>query len=71
MHLRAKDFSKAADILKTFEKKESGLLSTAASNLSFLFFLVRAGVATVLVFVDIFLFVFQQIRCYSRLLLGR
>eukprot|EP00048_Salpingoeca_helianthica_P016668 m.233531 g.233531 ORF g.233531 m.233531 type:complete len:871 (+) comp19192_c0_seq1:27-2639(+) len=39
MHLRAKDFAKAAEILKTFEKKESGLLSTAASNLSFLFFL--------------------------------
>lgn len=39
MYLRAKDFTKAADILKTFEKKESTLLSTAASNLAFLYFL--------------------------------
>lgn len=39
MHLRSKDFAKAAEVLKTFEKKDSGLLSTAASNLAFLFFL--------------------------------
>lgn len=39
MCLRSKDFSKAAEILKSFEKKESRLLSTAAANLSFLYVL--------------------------------
>lgn len=39
MYLRSKDFTRAAEILKTFEKKESKLLSTAAANLSFLYFL--------------------------------
>ena len=41
MYLRSKDFTKATDILKAFEKKESRLLSTAAANLSFLYILVR------------------------------
>jgi intraflagellar transport protein 88 len=40
-YLRSKDFSRAAEILKMFEKKESRLLSTAAANLSFLYILVR------------------------------
>ena len=37
--LKSKDFSQATAILKTFEKKESRLLSTAAANLAFLYIL--------------------------------
>ncbi|XP_053312410.1 intraflagellar transport protein 88 homolog [Spea bombifrons] len=38
-YLRQKDFSKAVETLKMFEKKESRVKSAAATNLSFLYFL--------------------------------
>ncbi|KAJ3247283.1 Intraflagellar transport protein 88 [Chytriomyces hyalinus] len=37
--LKTKDFSKAIDTLKSFEKKDPKLVGTAATNLSFLYFL--------------------------------
>ena len=37
--LKAKDFAKAAEILKTFERKDAKIASAAATNLSFLYFL--------------------------------
>ncbi|XP_067008666.2 intraflagellar transport protein 88 homolog isoform X2 [Anabrus simplex] len=39
MYLRQKEFSLAIDTLKTFEKKETKVASTAATNLSFIYFL--------------------------------
>ena len=39
MYLRLKDFTKAVEALKVFEKKNSKIASTAANNLSFLYFL--------------------------------
>jgi intraflagellar transport protein 88 len=39
-YLKIKDFSKAIETLKTFEKKDAKIASTAATNLSFLYFLV-------------------------------
>lgn len=38
--LKMKEFKKAVKLLKAFEKKDSELLSTAATNLAFLYFLV-------------------------------
>jgi hypothetical protein len=54
-YLKMKEFRKAIKLLKAFEKKENSMLSTAATNLSFLYFLVgfpfpgcsRRGGATV------------------------
>ena len=40
-YLKMREFSKAIKLLKGFEKKESSMLSTAATNLAFLYFLVR------------------------------
>lgn len=40
-YLRQRDLSAATEVLKSFEKKESKVASAAATNLSFLFFLVR------------------------------
>lgn len=37
--LKMKEFSKAVQALKAFERMESNMLSTAATNLSFLYFL--------------------------------
>ncbi|ORY40383.1 TPR-like protein [Rhizoclosmatium globosum] len=37
--LKSKDFSKAIDTLKSFEKKDPKLVGTASTNLSFLYFL--------------------------------
>ncbi|XP_013385188.1 intraflagellar transport protein 88 homolog isoform X2 [Lingula anatina] len=39
MYLRQKDFHQAVETLKSFEKKDSKVASTAATNLSFLYFL--------------------------------
>ena len=39
MYLKQKDFGNAIDTLKTFEKQETKVASTAATNLSFLYFL--------------------------------
>ena len=39
MFLKQKDFQKAVEALKVFEKKDSKIASTAANNLSFLYFL--------------------------------
>ncbi len=39
MYLRQKDFQNAVDTLKAFEKQEPKVASTAATNLSFLYFL--------------------------------
>lgn len=39
MFLKQKDFQKAVETLKVFEKKDSKIASTAANNLSFLYFL--------------------------------
>ena len=39
MYLKLKDFQKAVEALKVFEKKNSKIASTAANNLSFLYFL--------------------------------
>ncbi len=39
MYLRQKDFTNAVDTLKAFEKQDSKVASTAATNLSFLYFL--------------------------------
>ncbi|KAJ3111494.1 Intraflagellar transport protein 88 [Physocladia obscura] len=38
-YLKSKDFSKAIDTLKSFEKKDPKLVGTASTNLSFLYFL--------------------------------
>ncbi|KAI8815627.1 uncharacterized protein EV422DRAFT_548801 [Fimicolochytrium jonesii] len=38
-YLKAKDFGKAVDTLKAFEKTDQKMLGTAATNLSFLYFL--------------------------------
>lgn len=40
MYLRQKNFKDAVETLKMFEKKETKVASTAATNLSFLYFLV-------------------------------
>ncbi|KAJ3053393.1 Intraflagellar transport protein 88, partial [Rhizophlyctis rosea] len=37
--LKTKDFQKAVDTLKTFEKKDQSMVGTAATNLSFMYFL--------------------------------
>ncbi|XP_071135194.1 intraflagellar transport protein 88 homolog [Mytilus galloprovincialis] len=39
MYLKQKDFNQAIETLKSFEKKDSKVASTAATNLSFLYFL--------------------------------
>ncbi|KAK3096733.1 hypothetical protein FSP39_002774 [Pinctada imbricata] len=39
MYLKEKDFNQAIETLKSFEKKDSKVASTAATNLSFLYFL--------------------------------
>ena len=39
-YLKVKDFSKAIETLKTFERKDAKIASAAATNLSFLYFLV-------------------------------
>ena len=39
MYLRQKDFQNAVDTLKAFEKQDTKVASTAATNLSFLYFL--------------------------------
>jgi intraflagellar transport protein 88 len=39
-YMTIRDFSKAIETLKTFEKKDPKIASTAATNLSFLYFLV-------------------------------
>ena len=39
-YLRQRDFGKAVDTLKGFEKKDSKMAATASTNLSFLYFLV-------------------------------
>ena len=39
MFLRQKDFQNAIDTLKAFEKQDTKVASTAATNLSFLYFL--------------------------------
>ncbi|XP_064596903.1 intraflagellar transport protein 88 homolog isoform X2 [Liolophura sinensis] len=39
MYLKQKDFQQAIETLKSFEKKDSKVASTAATNLSFLYFL--------------------------------
>lgn len=39
MYLRQKDFQNAVETLKAFEKQETKVASTAATNLSFLYFL--------------------------------
>ena len=47
MYLRRKDFQKAAEALKSFEKKDnSKVASTAATNLSFLYYLVSFSMLT-------------------------
>ena len=43
MYLRQKDFQNAVDTLKAFEKQEAKVASTAATNLSFLYFLQVRG----------------------------
>ena len=40
-YLKIKDFTKAVETLKTFERKDAKIASAAATNLSFLYFLVR------------------------------
>ena len=40
MFLKQKDFNQAIETLKSFEKKDSKVACTAATNLSFLYFLV-------------------------------
>lgn len=40
MYLKEKDFGKAAEALKSFEKKDTNVASTAATNLAFLYYLV-------------------------------
>lgn len=40
MYLKERDFTQAVDILKTFEKKETDVKCQAATNLSFIYFLV-------------------------------
>ena len=39
-YLRQRDFAKAVETLKGFEKKDSKMAATASTNLSFLYFLV-------------------------------
>ena len=39
MDLNLQDFANATDTLKTFEKQETKVASTASTNLSFLYFL--------------------------------
>ena len=39
MYLKQKDFTNAVDTLKAFEKQDTKVASTAATNLSFLYFL--------------------------------
>ena len=40
-YLKSKEFAKAIDVLKAFEKRDKKLVGTAATNLSFLYFLDR------------------------------
>jgi intraflagellar transport protein 88 len=40
-YLKSKDFAKAIEVLKAFERKDKKLMGTAATNLSFLYFLDR------------------------------
>jgi len=40
MYLKKKDFGMAAEALKSFEKKDTKVASTAATNLAFLYYLV-------------------------------
>ena len=40
-HLKMKDFSKAMEALKAFEKKDAKMQAAAATNLAFLYYLVR------------------------------
>lgn len=40
-YLRKREFNQAIETLKMFEKKETKVASTAATNLSFLYFMVR------------------------------
>lgn len=44
-HLKLKDVTHAAQVLKAFEKKDSNMLSAAATNLSFLYILVSLTTA--------------------------
>ena len=39
-YLRQRDFARAVETLKGFEKKDSKMAATASTNLSFLYFLV-------------------------------
>ena len=41
-YLRQRDFAKAVETLKGFEKKDSKMAATASANLSFLYFLVSS-----------------------------
>ncbi|KAL7983341.1 hypothetical protein Chor_000217, partial [Crotalus horridus] len=45
-YLRQKDFNQAVDTLKMFEKKDSRVKSAAATNLSFLYFLITVQSST-------------------------
>ena len=45
-YLRQRDFTKAVETLKGFEKKDSKMAATASTNLSFLYFLVSHCVAS-------------------------
>ena len=41
-YLKLKDFAKAIECLKLFERKDAKMASAAATNLSFLYYLVKA-----------------------------
>ena len=43
MFLRQKNFREALETLKMFEKKETNVASTAATNLSFIYYLVSSS----------------------------
>ena len=51
MYLKKKDFGKAAEALKSFEKKDNTkVASTAATNLAFLYYLVSGCCMIAVVF---------------------
>jgi len=56
-YLRQKDFAKAVETLKGFEKKDSKMAATASTNLSFLYFLVSTVYLT-----NVYVFVLYTYR---------